>query len=750
MLKKSTLLILMTVFALSHLHAQNYTKVKGPKVTVAGSQLPMAWVGGLNSPIFNTVDLNLDGIKDLVLFSIQTSTNYPGSHRIQTFINRGTANTVDYEYAPEYISKFPECHHWMIMADYNCDGQEDIFSYSYLGGMEVYRNDNSVSSGLKFTQVSSLVYSTFSGSTYANLYVAPNSLPALFDVNGDGDLDVLTFKLAGVSVEYHENQSQELYGVGVCDSLVFAERTGCFGKFSLSAFSNTAVLGQSCFFRMAGSSPGNPTQSVQHSGSCLAAFDNQQDGDVDLINGDILGNNLLYLENGASLPGTNDTMILQDSSYPNYDLPVDYVSLPAPYYIDVDNDGNKDLIVSSCLENQSENFDNILFYKNTTNNTTNVFNFQYRRFLTNKMIDVGSGANPVIIDVDADGKKDLLVGNYGYLRTNQTPQIFESGISYYRNTGSNTCPEFTLITDNYLNMFTLGLQNIYPSFGDLDNDGDKDMLLGANDGMLYLYTNNGGPGNPLNLSLSSIQYQGIDVGNSATPQIIDVDKDGLLDLLIGNAFGTLFFYKNTGTLANPTFTFITNNLGGVNVTNPLASFGYSQPYLYNDGGVYKLLVAADDGKIFKYDNIDGNLSGTFNLVSTNEFGITEPYRARITLSDIDGDGLEEIIVGNYSGGLSYYTKNINCTTGLTNSNPEEPIFNIFPNPSNGKVVIELNQVAVEETYVTITDNLGRIVKHQQLNSFKNIIDLSEASNGVYFVKINSNTHSVNKKIVLKK
>ena len=754
MQKALTLFIaLFVVITVNNTNAQPYTKVKGPKVYIGGNQLPMAWVGGLNSPIFNEVDLNLDGINDLVLFSIQSSTTFPGSHRIETFINHGTPNQVDYEYAPEYISKFPDVHHWMVMADYNCDGQNDIFSYSYFGGVEVYRNDNSISGGLKFTQVTSLLYSTYGGGAYANLYVAQNSLPAIFDVNNDGDLDILTFKLAGVSVEYHENQSKELYGN--CDSLKFIEQTGCFGKFSLSAFSNIAVLGQSCSFRMAGTSDSGTVvispATVQHSGSCIAAFDNQNDGDVDFMNGDILGNNnLLYLENGGSIPGINDTMIYQDTLYPAYDLPVNYVSLPAPYYLDVNNDGNKDLIVSSCLETQSENYDNILYYKNTTDNTSNIFNFQQRRFLANKMIDVGSGANPVIIDVDADGKKDLLIGNYGYLRTNQIPSVFESGISYYRNTGTNVCPEFTLINDNYKSIFALGLQNVYPAFGDLDNDGDQDMLIGANDGMLYLYTNNGGAGNPLNLSLTSIQYHSIDVGNSATPQIVDVDKDGLLDLLIGNAMGTVYFYKNTGSLSSPTFTYVTDNLGGVNVTNQFASFGYSQPYLYDDAGTYKLLVASEEGRVFMYDNIDGNLTGNFNLVTNTAYGILEQYRAKIALGDLDADGKDEIIVGNYAGGLNYYTKNINCQTGFAQNESEALMMNVYPNPSNGNIVVETRQALADVAIVSVIDNLGRTILSQKLNSYRNIIDLSNASNGVYTVRISADRINEVHKVVLKK
>ncbi len=51
------------------------------------------------------------------------------------------------------------------------------------------------------------------------------------------------------------------------------------------------------------------------------------------------------------------------------------VTFPAPYYFDADNDGNKDLIVAPCISGPAENYNNILFYNNTTNNSTNVFDY---------------------------------------------------------------------------------------------------------------------------------------------------------------------------------------------------------------------------------------------------------------------------------------------------------------------------------------------------------------------------------------
>ena len=74
---------------------------------------------------------------------------------------------------------------------------------------------------------------------------------------------------------------------------------------------------------------------------------------------------------------------------------------------------------------------------------------------------------------------------------------------------------------------------LYPAFGDMDGDGDKDMILGTDDGKLQYFNNASGAGNPSNFQLAVPHYMSIDIGGVSTPQIIDLNRDGLLDLVIG-------------------------------------------------------------------------------------------------------------------------------------------------------------------------------------------------------------------------
>jgi hypothetical protein len=79
---------------------------------------------------------------------------------------------------------------------------------------------------------------------YVGILVTSVDYPAIADIDGDGDLDLLTFFGLGSYVEYHKNLSMEKFDN--CDSLDFRLTDLCWGKFKESEGGNNITLNAGC------------------------------------------------------------------------------------------------------------------------------------------------------------------------------------------------------------------------------------------------------------------------------------------------------------------------------------------------------------------------------------------------------------------------------------------------------------------------------------------------------------------------
>ena len=91
---------------------------------------------------------------------------------------------------------------------------------------------------------------------------------------------------------------------------------------------------------------------------------------------------------------------------------------------------------------------------------------------------------------------------------------------------------------------------------DIDGDSDVDLVVGAKDGKIYLFENNGSNVNPMFAQVASNFniFKGIDVGENSAPLFGDLDKDNDYDLLVLEKGDNTNFFENTGTFQNPRFT----------------------------------------------------------------------------------------------------------------------------------------------------------------------------------------------------
>ena len=186
---------------LAHFSAQaqvSFVLDQDIEVNAVGKSYSEPWTGGLNAIQANEMDLNGDGTLDLVVFD-------RSNNKVSTYLLVGD----DYQYAPEYETHFPKMEFWMLLRDFNCDGKPDLFTSSIFG-MKVYENVST--ERISWKAVADPLY-TEGTSGQVNLQMNASDIPAILDMDGDGDLEILVFNFSGSGgIEYHKNYSVEQTG----------------------------------------------------------------------------------------------------------------------------------------------------------------------------------------------------------------------------------------------------------------------------------------------------------------------------------------------------------------------------------------------------------------------------------------------------------------------------------------------------------------------------------------------------------
>ncbi|MBD2357452.1 VCBS repeat-containing protein [Tolypothrix sp. FACHB-123] len=294
---------------------------------------------------------------------------------------------------------------------------------------------------------------------------------------------------------------------------------------------------------------------------------------------------------------------------------------------------------------------------------------------------------PALVDIDNDGDLDLFVGS-----SNGT-------IRYYKNNGSRAYPIFVVQTSlaNSLSGVTIdSLSSL--TFGDLDQDGDFDLIAGQSSGQLAYLLNTGSKTNPV-FSLQLVErspfatqpsnsnssnnifnrfssYLGTvfsppkptftvyGEGGFVTPTLGDIDADGDLDLLLGDRFGKITYAINSGSATNSgkflVQTGVNNPLYFVDINSAGGSTdGYSSPYLadFDGDGDLDVAIGTKDGTILYYKNIRSRSQPLYELQTgdANPFnGLTLGSYSHPVLSDLDGDTDLDLLVGTQDGAVRYY------------------------------------------------------------------------------------------------
>ena len=418
-----------------------------------GRNLTMAAVGGLNSVQVNSMDVDLDGKEDLVIFERSLG-------KILVFRNTGQNN---YHHVPEWTDWFPsDIKDWMLLRDLNNDGQKDIFTSDLLGirGFIQAARSEEKPFWRPFQDGISILTKGFSGNI--NLKVNAKDLPVIEDLDNDGDLDILATRFVGNgTIEFHKNFSVEK--TGRSDTLMLERITQKWGN----------VEECSCgLFSFDDPCPPEASRTNHTGGKTLLTIDVDRDGDQDLIFGEENCDQLFLLRNKGN---KNEAAFDSWESFPSRNA-VSGINFPNAFYEDIDSDQIKDLVVSSNskvrLDPSSDLSATIWLYGNVGSTEAPVFDFYYDNFLQGQMVDLGENFHPAIFDVDGDGDQDIVAGTW-QMKENV------SALHLFINTGTKTGPRFELSTLDYLNLSSKGFYNIRPQFRDFNNDGKTDLAITA-------------------------------------------------------------------------------------------------------------------------------------------------------------------------------------------------------------------------------------------------------------------------------
>ena len=491
-------------------------------------------------------------------------------------------------------------------------------------------------------------------------------------------------------VDMNNDYKDDIVGVSANNLKIHYQTTP--GNFSVSSY---AVTGTSDM----------PTWS-------LAAGDYNRDGYNDLVLGS--GSGLSFWQSNAT--GTGYTNI----------NPSEYIFCQRTNFVDINNDGHLDAF--SCHDVAP----NVYYLNDATSNFTH-----YQSGVTVGSYNLGtlsSGGNYASIwtDYDNDGDVDLFIS-----KCSGPP------CELHRNDGNGVFTDISAIAQ----INTTPVQSWSSAVADFDNDGDMDILVGANGGSGHkFFRNNLDTTNSVEEPFSNITVAsgfGADTSISRDYLAYDFDNDGKVDIMGGG--NKIFFNQGNNVFATSSYPAIAvgsvgdlNNDGFLDIANNNI-IHYAVPNGNNWIKVSLQGIQSNRNGIGARVEIYGNFGKQIRDIRSGE-----GFEYMSTLNAHFGIGTEtqisQVIIKWPSGVVDTITnpssnQNLTVVEGSTLSLAENHLgnFNLFPNPAQDYINVSLKSGNETIKNVSIYDLNGRLIKSDKASDKK--IAVSELQSGTYIILI---------------
>lgn len=343
----------------------------------------------------------------------------------------------------------------------------------------------------------------------------------------------------------------------------------------------------------------------------------------------------------------------------------------------------------------------------------------------------GGWSAPELIDIDGDGDMDVLSGREG------------GNFEYFENTGTAESPAFAASVVNPFGLANVGAANAVLGAGDLDGDGDIDLIGSSLSGNFEYFENTGTATAP---SFAAAQSGAFSLSTSAITydlSFADLDDDGDLDLIMGEFFGDFLYFENIGTATAPNFSAeqtnpfgLQNNGGSEGLTGP--SFGD----LDGDGD-FDIITGENSGvgTIRLYENTGTASNPSFAAPVNNPFDLPDlgDNVLEACIADMDGDGDQDIMFGGYSGDFYYFE---DTTMVIDTSGPDTTVnvptvsstrIKVWPNPTTDRVFVDITD---DSPYSFVIQSLeGKAIRSSNDVVYEQTIDMTGLASGIYLLMI---------------